>query len=532
VTALAALFSAILNMSITASIVALAVLLMRIPLKKAPKIFSYILWGIVLFRLIFPFSIESIFSLMPNPENIIPQGVIFMQNPTMQAVAQLPTDITGMPLVQESAASFAITPIEIATYIWLLGFAILLIYAVAGYIGLKQRIRFATLVQDNIYETDQIETPFVLGFIRPKIYFPVATCHLDYIVKHEQIHIKRRDYLIKPLAFFIFALHWFNPLMWIAYALMSKDMEMSCDEAVLKSADEDIRRDYSMSLLNLSVKRGSLLSPLAFGESNVKTRIANVIGFKKTKKWLTVVSSVAVAAFLVGFIFDTTTAHRPTYHVTSYSINSLGWRVADAHEAEEITWSVLGEYFSAFRSDWSNWELNPTLSLIENAQWPDGEGYIHVIDTWFGRVSDNAVDEHRIFIPPLIYYFSDTTGEIMSIMYSPPIEFTATNYSPFAISFEAAFETNQFYPFPTEFMTGDYRNMLIEVATQHTRAAGFADVVFADIDYIQWFSFDGLLLSVGVNVTSASGDNVQFIFWVSEEGFALVGFRIDFAQFN
>ena len=522
-----ALFINILSMSLTASIVTLAVLFVRFPLSKAPKTFSYALWSVVLFRLIFPFSIQSIFGLMPTSANIIPQDIISLPLPMVQQTAvQLPAAIPTIPLAQES--TFAITPIHIATCIWLFGFIILLIYAAVGYIRLKRRTRFATLVQDNIYETDQIETPFVLGLIRPKIYFPVATCHHDYIVKHEQIHIKRLDYIVKPLAFIVLALHWFNPLMWAAYILMSKDMEMSCDEAVLRSADEDVRRAYSMSLLNLSVKRASLLSPIAFGESNVKGRVRNVLRFKKPAKWLTAISFVAVAAFLVGFMFDGYTTNRPVYSVTNYNVNAFGWRVADANETEEITRSILSKYFSAFISDWSSWDITTaSLSLIENAQWPDDEGNIPVIDIWFGRVSDDVVDEHRIFTPPLIYYFNDATGELLNVIYSPPIKFTAANHSPFAVSFAEAFETNQFYPFPTEFMTDTYRNMLLEVATQHTRAAGFAAVA-ENISYIQWFAFDGLLLSVIVDVTAASGDNAQFTFWVSEEGFALVGFRLDF----
>ena len=219
-----AIFIAILNMSITASIVALAVIFVRVPLRKSPKVFSYALWGVVLFRLMFPFSIESIFSLMPTSANVISQEIVFTQSPAIQTSEQFadfavpPVDVIANNILTllgpESETSLAYALIEIAGYVWLLGFIVLLVYAAIGYIRLKRRVYFATLVRDNIFETDKIKTPFVLGAIRPKIYFPttIDPSRYDYILKHEQIHIKRRDYLIKPFAYIVFALHWFNPL--------------------------------------------------------------------------------------------------------------------------------------------------------------------------------------------------------------------------------------------------------------------------------------------------------------------------------
>ncbi|MDR2713501.1 MAG: M56 family metallopeptidase [Clostridiales bacterium] len=321
-----ALFITVLNMSITASIVALAVMLIRLPLKKAPKIFSYLLWGVVLFRLACPFSIESAFSLMPMPTNMISQDIVYWQNPAAPAgirfidrYAFATVNNASLPAIPESSAATnagnelpispknSLTPIytffKIGGYVWLIGFLALLSYAAIGYIRLKRRVYYATLVRDNIFETDIIEMPFVLGFIHPKIYVPLGIDPLehDYILQHEQTHIRRYDYLIKPFAFIIFALHWFNPLMWLAYFLMAKDIEMSCDEAVLRKADQDIRSVYSSSLLNLSVKRGALLAPLAFGESPLKDRVKNVLNFKKPS-WLSIVVMIVfVTIFSLGF---------------------------------------------------------------------------------------------------------------------------------------------------------------------------------------------------------------------------------------
>jgi beta-lactamase regulating signal transducer with metallopeptidase domain len=303
-----AIFITILNMSITASVVALAVMLARVPLRKAPTIFSYVLWGVVLFRLVIPFSIESIFSLMPTTANVIPQDIAVSQNPVIHTGVPF-IDLAVSNALPVAAIESSINPfhvvLEVAGYVWLLGFVALMLYAAIGYMNLKRRVYFAILVRDNIFESDRIKTPFVLGLIHPKIYFPVAVNpeQHDYILKHEQTHIKRRDYIIKPFAFAVLALHWFNPVIWISYFLMSKDMEMSCDEAVLRKTNEDIRADYSTSLLSLSVEKVSLLNPIAFafGESNVKERVANVLNFKKTTKWISVVSFIAVAVFLVGF---------------------------------------------------------------------------------------------------------------------------------------------------------------------------------------------------------------------------------------
>ncbi|MCL2702947.1 MAG: M56 family metallopeptidase [Defluviitaleaceae bacterium] len=306
-------------------------MLVRIPLKKAPKVFSYVLWGVVLFRLICPFSIESIFSLMPASLNTIPQAIAYSRAPSIQtgiqfagtpvnaAINNVPppviSDISNpysnvnintninAPASLGNSANPIHAFLQSAGYIWVIGFISLLIYAVIGYIRLKRHIYYATLIRDNVYETDSIKTPFVLGLINPKIYMPlgIEPSQYDYILKHEQTHIRRLDYLIKPFAFIVLALHWFNPFIWAAYILMSKDMEMSCDEAVLRKTDEDIRGGYSSSLLNLSVKRVSLITPLAFGESNVKSRVKNVLVFKKPAAWLSAVSFAVVIVLLVGF---------------------------------------------------------------------------------------------------------------------------------------------------------------------------------------------------------------------------------------
>ena len=193
---------------------------------------------------------------------------------------------------------------EIAGLIWAAGIAALLIYSIVSYLKATNNLKTATHVRNNIFETDRITTPFVCGFIKPKIYVPagIGSNELSYILAHEQTHIDRFDYLIKPLAFLALIVHWFNPLMWLSFALMSNDMEMSCDECVIKKMGSAAKSGYSYSLLSLSVKRSGLIlgSPLAFGESNIKPRIKNILNYKKPALWVVVLAVVATVSLLVA----------------------------------------------------------------------------------------------------------------------------------------------------------------------------------------------------------------------------------------
>ncbi|WP_068776548.1 M56 family metallopeptidase [Paenibacillus sp. FJAT-26967] len=311
------LFVVILNMSITASYVAIAVIIARFLLKRAPKIFSYILWSAVIVRLVIPVSFTSSFSLLRlvQPQGkagtgvmeFVPQDIGMQLKPVMDAgISGIRNFVnTSLPAAAPMASA---NPIQIILWtgsmIWLTGAAILLLYSVLSYLRILDRVRTATLVKDNIFETDQIATPFVCGFVKPKIYIPtgMGEHELAYILLHERTHIRRRDYLIKPFAFMMLIIHWFNPLMWLSYALMSKDMEMSCDESVVKKMGHQIKGSYSASLLSLSVSRSGLLngSPLAFGESNVKARIKNILAYRQPSSWMIAFSLLVIAALVVG----------------------------------------------------------------------------------------------------------------------------------------------------------------------------------------------------------------------------------------
>ncbi|WP_084134589.1 M56 family metallopeptidase [Paenibacillus harenae] len=306
-------FTTILNMSITASYAAIAVMVGRIFFKNLPKIFSYALWMAVLIRLVFPFSFQSAFSflhLLPPREQANPS---VMENAPgsigLIPVETMDAEMDGkaqslLSLIHPGSPELSAYPLqsllEIASILWLAGVAILLIYSLVSYIRVNSNVKTATLVKDNIFETDRITSPFVFGLIKPRIYIPVGLDkdELSYVIAHEQTHIRRLDYLVKPFAFVTLIVHWFNPVLWLAYSLMSKDMEMSCDESVIRKMGTDQKASYSRSLLSLSVKRNGLLtgSPLAFGESHIKSRIKNILTYKKPDIWVIAAAVLVTAA--------------------------------------------------------------------------------------------------------------------------------------------------------------------------------------------------------------------------------------------
>ena len=312
------IFTTILNMSITASYVAIGVIFVRLLLKKAPKIFSYILWVPVLFRLVCPFSFVSAFSFLrlvninaqrgSGMAEFVPQNIGLMQEPAIHSGLDSIDNTVNTALPQAIPAA-SINPMQIwigiLSLIWITGVLVLLIYSIVSYVKIKRRLQTATLVEGNVFETDAIGTAFVCGFIRPQIYVPVnvGDTDLSYILEHERTHIRRRDYLIKPLAFLALTLHWFNPLMWLSFALMSRDLEMSCDESVLRRLGDGAKGDYSGSLLSLSQRKGLLtVNPLAFGESHVKARIKNVLKYKKPAFWIVTVTVAACIVLTVSLI--------------------------------------------------------------------------------------------------------------------------------------------------------------------------------------------------------------------------------------
>ena len=300
------LFLQILNMSFTASIVIAFVLVVRMFLKKAPKIFSYALWSVVLFRLVCPFSFESMFSLLPAKANTIAQNIVYM--PASDVNTGIGAINQSVPAILPSAIPQTnVNPLQfwmsVCSQIWLLGVAALLASGLIGLLRLKKRLQDAALCQDNIFISSKINTAFVMGIFFPKIYLPsiLGDAEQNYILLHERTHIRRLDHIVKLISFFVLCIHWFNPFVWAAFFLSGKDMEMSCDEAVIKRMGNDVKKDYSASLLTLATGRRMVNgTPLAFGEGDTKSRIKNVLNYKKPGFWVILAATLAVIFVVIG----------------------------------------------------------------------------------------------------------------------------------------------------------------------------------------------------------------------------------------
>ncbi|AET67225.1 antirepressor regulating drug resistance protein [Desulfosporosinus orientis DSM 765] len=378
-------FLAVLNMSITAGYAILFVLLARLLLKKTSKIFSYCLWGVVLFRLISPVSFSfalSFFGFMKKDSmEHIPAGIGMMAQPQVDL---------GVDYVSQAVTSSlpAATPIAsanpmqiilfIASLIWALGVLSLLAYSLVSYGLLKRKVSQSILVRDNIWECHAIQSPFVLGFLKPKIYLPpgFSEGEKSYILKHEEIHIRRYDYLIKPLAYFLLCLHWFNPLVWLSFILMTKDMEMSCDEAVIKELGKEIKQDYSRSLLSLALSHKMISgSPLAFGEGSAKSRIKNILNYKQPTFWGMLAGAAGILILSLGLISNPQSSQSAS---ESLNINhaakisaAQGQLIIRVHGqgATLITGEEFGEWLAGVSVGWaekqvrSPYELSPTLTI-------------------------------------------------------------------------------------------------------------------------------------------------------------------------
>lgn len=300
------LFLQVLNMSMTASWVILAVLVLRLLLMRAPKIWSYVLWAVVFFRLLCPFSLESVFSLVPVRAQSIPADIAYAQYPAIESGLTVVDRAinSSLPAAEPFASA---NPLQIylavGEALWLLGMTLLLLASGLSLWRLLKRLKPARAEGTGIYTVPGLTTPFVLGIVRPRIYLPEGLKEQEqaYILLHEQTHIKRRDHWVKLAAFVALCLHWFNPLVWLSFYLLSKDMEMSCDEQVLRQMGLGIKKAYSSSLLRLAVGRTAWHgTPLAFGESDVKSRIKNILRYQKPAFWLVVLAAGILVLAVVG----------------------------------------------------------------------------------------------------------------------------------------------------------------------------------------------------------------------------------------
>lgn len=330
-------FLEILNMSFTAGFVILAVILARLLLKRAPKVFSYALWAVVLFRLVCPFSIESVLSLLPANPQPIPPDIGFAQTPQIDTGLSF-IDRAVNPVLPPPTPYVSVNPMQVwtavGTAVWLIGIAALLLYSVISLLRLKRRLRGAVPEEGNIYRMEGLETPFVLGVFRPRIYLPAGLTEREreYILLHERTHIRRFDHVVKLVGFLVLCVHWFNPLVWAAFFLCGKDMEMSCDESVIRRLGNDVKKEYSSTLLAMATGRRRVgITPLAFGEGDTRGRIKNVLNYKRPAFWVIAVVIVAVAAVCIGF------AVNPRQKTYALSPEEIGQKLAAAWQEKWTT---------------------------------------------------------------------------------------------------------------------------------------------------------------------------------------------------
>ena len=299
-------FLQILNMSYTASFVIILVVLIRLFLRKYPKMISYSLWSVVLFRLICPFSYVSRWSLLPTSTISLPINSRYSQTSPFNTGGAITYNTVNTSL-PEQLSTVSIDPLQVllsaGRIIWLIGIVALIMMSIASLLRLRWRLVGSVRLRDNIYLADHITSPFVLGVIHPKIYLPstLSVAEQGFIIQHEQAHIRRFDHMVRILAFVVVILHWFNPLVWLAYILSGNDMEMSCDESVIKHMDRALRADYSALLLSLTTGRRIITgAPLAFNEGDVKNRIKNIMNYKRPAFWVISVALFAVILLVIG----------------------------------------------------------------------------------------------------------------------------------------------------------------------------------------------------------------------------------------
>ena len=314
------LFLKIINMSISASWLVLVVLILRFVLKKAPKWVNILLWGIVAIRLICPFSFESALSLIPSaetfPEKVI-SGPSFDVQTGITPVDNRINDYLGDRYFEGVTvpANNGNNIMTILTIVWTIGILLLVSYTVISYWRLRRKVDTAVRYKDNIFQSENVKSPFVLGIIKPRIYLPfnMNGQDLEHVVAHEQAHIHRKDHWWKPFGFLLLTIHWFNPLVWLAYVLLCRDIELACDEKVIKELGNEQRADYTQALVACSVNRRMIAAcPLAFGEVGVKDRVKSVMNYKKPAFWGVVLAVIVCVFVAVCFLTNPVTKNNGT----------------------------------------------------------------------------------------------------------------------------------------------------------------------------------------------------------------------------
>ena len=359
------LFLKLLNMSISAGWMVLAIILFRALIKKLPKAFRCILWALVAIRLVIPITWESALSLIPSAKTI-PEDIMYMQEPTIHSGISILNSYVN-PVISQSLSpnvGDSVNPLQVITLvasgIWLIGVFLMLLYAGYSYLRIYKRVSASIPVREKIYICDAIETPFILGIIKPRIYLPseLGQDLMNYVIAHEEAHIRRYDHWWKPLGFLLLSVYWFQPIFWIAYILFSKDIELACDERVIKELGEIEKKPYSEALLRCSISRKMVTAcPLAFGEVGVKERVRNVLYYKKPTFW--VLLAAVLVCLVVGICFLSNPRkvllHAPEPFCHSYYVEEIIYEAPQYNFAyTEVTaplYSFSADYVMSAKGD-------------------------------------------------------------------------------------------------------------------------------------------------------------------------------------
>ena len=372
-------------MSVSAGVIVLAVLLLRLPLKKAPKWITVLLWSIAAFRLVCPVTVESAVGLIPsfagtlqvgdaldagiisNAGDISDDGNSGIDNGVNNVIIDSELDFdnnnSGYEAISNEKYIGADDVIKflangIFSVVWLAGIAVLFVYTAVGYIRIKNRTATAVLLRDNIFQSENVASPFVFGIIKPRIYLPfnMSEGDMENVIAHEEAHIKRKDYIVKPLGFLLLAVHWFNPVIWLGYEVFCKDIELACDEKVVKDYTAKQRADYSQTLLFCSVNRKMPAAcPLTFGEVGVKTRVKSVLNYKKPGFWVSIAAIIVIVAAAVCFL----TSPKTSANEGDYSVAAV-YEVTPSEELEQKREN--GEYI-----------IYTEYSALNNGMWSVGD---------------------------------------------------------------------------------------------------------------------------------------------------------------
>ncbi|MFI3254210.1 MAG: M56 family metallopeptidase [Eubacteriales bacterium] len=438
-------FLAVLNMSLTASYIIPFVVLARLLLKKVPKIYSYSLWSVVLFRLLCPFSLESALSLLPEEADIQHFGT------RSTLIAQNPEISTGIPTIDQSInpdfneilptapppeTGNSVNPLQIWTFVaqmlWGFGIVLMLLVASVSLLRLKKKLRVSKEVEKGVFFADDIRSPFVFGVISPKIYLPstINEEEIPLILAHERFHLKRFDHVTRLLSFIALTLHWFNPLVWISYYLSEKDMETSCDEGVLREKSLGERGDYATALLKFTDRRSSL-TPLAFSENDTKGRVKNIMKMKKTKLWVSGLACVLVVGLVVGF--STNSSKNLSEELQTYVVGDLELRYygtltplleatypPDYYDASILEGTlaflhaVLPEYFLAFDDPDFEWN-GDLLSVSTLEEVKSHVEMVYKMADFQASSSHLAGNEYLLTVDVLpVYAFTGLTEETLN----------------------------------------------------------------------------------------------------------------------